>query len=180
MDDYLNIGHDSFILLHFERLAHSPVTSRSTHIPCTFGRHYVNTWTTTSQSTGHVSWKTLYRLVFYSQWSTDRCWSSNSRNVKMKLSLCTQRRYVGSGGIARLILNLDTKWTWAINFTPRSLHPHGSPRHQLNRRISEPQSWSGHFERERCLFSLPGIDPWFPGRAAHSLLTIATELSHSS
>jgi hypothetical protein len=30
----------------------------------------------------------------------------------------------------------------------------------MNRRVSGPQSWSGHFEQDKNLLSLPGIEPW--------------------
>jgi hypothetical protein len=50
--------------------------------------------------------------------------------VKVKLSLCSTKHYAmktycGSGGIAPRILNLDTRWRWVVNFTPRALYPQG-------------------------------------------------------
>jgi hypothetical protein len=33
------------------------------------------------------------------------------------------KKYWGSGGTALRILNLGTKWRWAVSFTPRPLYP---------------------------------------------------------
>jgi hypothetical protein len=46
-------------------------------------------------------------------------------------------------------LNLDTRWSWVVTFTPRPLYPRGNcPRYPLDRRLGGPQSLSGHYRRE--------------------------------
>jgi hypothetical protein len=61
-----------------------------------------------------------------------------------------------SRGIAPLILNLDTRWRWEVNFTPRPLYLRKNPWFPMNRRMSGPQSRSGRFEAEKI--SCPSWD----------------------
>jgi len=54
--------------------------------------------------------------------------TENKGKVKVKLSLCltkhhARKTYCGSGGIAPLILDLGTRWRWAVSFTARPLYP---------------------------------------------------------
>jgi hypothetical protein len=46
------------------------------------------------------------------------------KDVKLKSSLSTPYRM--SGGTAPLILNLSTRWSSTVNFTPRSHHHQGN------------------------------------------------------
>jgi len=55
----------------------------------------------------------------------------------------------GSGSIAPCILDLGIRWRWVGSFTPWPLYPPGkSPKYQLDRRLSGPQSQSGHSGEE--------------------------------
>jgi hypothetical protein len=47
----------------------------------------------------------------------------------------------------------------------------------LDRKLTELQDWSERFSEEKSLLSLAGIDPRFPGRAAHSPVILPPELS---
>jgi hypothetical protein len=54
------------------------------------------------------------------------------------------KTYWGSGGIALRIVDLGTRWSWVVSFTPRPLNPQGkSPWYPLNRRLGGPQNRSG-------------------------------------
>jgi hypothetical protein len=73
---------------------------------------------------------------------------------------------LGNGGIARHVLNLGTRWKWAIIFTSRPLCSRGkSPRCPLDRRLDGPRSRSGHGSGEKkenpsLPLSLPEFEPW--------------------
>jgi hypothetical protein len=72
-----------------------------------------------------------------------------------------------STGTAQCILDLDTRWKWAVSFTPRPLYPQGkSPRYPLDRRVGGPQSRSGCGGEENNSQPLPGLEP--PDHPAHS------------
>jgi len=62
-----------------------------------------------------------------------------------------------SGGAAPLILNLDARWRWVVNFTPRSLYPRERTLVPTDEKVVGPQSWSGRFGEEKCLLPLSGI-----------------------
>jgi hypothetical protein len=58
------------------------------------------------------------------------------------------------------ILNLGTRWTWVVNFTPHLFYPHrNSPWYPCQRELDGPQSQSEHGGKE--LKSLPqlGTEP---------------------
>jgi hypothetical protein len=84
---------------------------------------------------------------------------------KLKLSLClnahhTMKTYWGSGGIAPPILGLVTECMWMVSFTPRPIYPQGKiPLYPLDRRLSGPQSRSGHGGEEKSSQPPPGIEP---------------------
>jgi hypothetical protein len=65
--------------------------------------------------------------------------------VQVKRSLCLTKHYAmkaywGSGGIAPRILDLGTRWSWVVSFTPRPLcHQGQSPRRPLVTRLDGPQ-----------------------------------------
>jgi hypothetical protein len=68
-----------------------------------------------------------------------------------------------------------------VSFTPLPLYPIGnSPRYPLYRRLGGPQSWSGCYARMKIPLPLPGTEPRFLGRSAHSLVAILTELPQLS
>jgi hypothetical protein len=55
------------------------------------------------------------------------------------------KAYWRSGDIAPRIIDLGTRWRWVVSFTPWPLYPQGkSPPYPLDRRLSGPQSRSGH------------------------------------
>jgi len=57
-----------------------------------------------------------------------------------------------------------------VYFMPFLLYPRGyNSCHTLNRRLGEPQSWSGCFGEEINLLLLPGTKPHFPASTAVSL-----------
>jgi hypothetical protein len=67
--------------------------------------------------------------------------------VKLFMYLTThhaKKTYWGSGGIARRILYLGTRWKWVVIFAPRQLYPQEkSPWYPLDRRLGGPQRRSG-------------------------------------
>jgi len=57
---------------------------------------------------------------------------------------------LGRGGIASHILDLGTRWTWVVSFTPRPFYPQRKgPKCLLDRRLVGPrsQSWRGSEEK---------------------------------
>jgi hypothetical protein len=88
--------------------------------------------------------------------------------------LCTEDES-GSGSIAPLILNLNTRWRWVVNFTLRPLYP---------RRKNPGTHWIGSWVGLRV-----GLDAVAnkgnpctcresnPGCSAHSLITVLTDVS---
>jgi hypothetical protein len=82
------------------------------------------------------------------------------------LSLCLTKNHTmktnwGRGGIAPRILDLSTRWRWVGSFTPGPLHPQGkSTWYPLDRRLSGPQSRSGHGGEEKNSQPPPGIEPY--------------------
>jgi hypothetical protein len=85
--------------------------------------------------------------------------------VKVKLSLCltkhhAMKTYWGNGGIVPRILDLGTRWRWAVSFILRPLYPQGKmPWYPLDRRLGVPQSRSGRGGEEKNFQPLPGIEP---------------------
>jgi hypothetical protein len=70
------------------------------------------------------------------------------------------KAYWGSGGISPRILDLGSRWTPVVSFTPRPLYPQGKTApYPLDRRLGGPQSRSGHGEEEKipssCRYSNP-------------------------
>jgi hypothetical protein len=70
------------------------------------------------------------------------------------------KAYWGSGDIAPRILDLGTRWRWAVSFTSLPLYPQGkSPWYPLDRRLGGPQSRSGRGGEKKNSQSLPGLEP---------------------
>jgi hypothetical protein len=70
------------------------------------------------------------------------------------------KTYMGSRGIAPLILDLGTRWRWVVCFTHRPLYPQGkNHRYPLDRRLGGPQSRSGHDGEQKNSQPRPGIEP---------------------
>jgi hypothetical protein len=67
------------------------------------------------------------------------------------------KTYRGTRGIAPLILDHGTKWTWIINFTPRSLYPRKNPGTHLIRGWVGPRAGMGFWRRETFLAFLRAI-----------------------
>ena len=66
--------------------------------------------------------------------------------------------------------NTVTGWWWMVYFMRLLLYPRGNNSwYTLNRRLGEPQSWSGCFGEEINLLPLPGTKPHFPTSPADSL-----------
>jgi hypothetical protein len=91
--------------------------------------------------------------------------------VKLKLSLCLTKHhaiqtYEGSKVTSPRIVNVGTRWSWVVNFTPRPLYPRcTSPLYPLNRRLGGLQSQSGCGGEEKNFLHLEGIKlqssgPW--------------------
>jgi hypothetical protein len=69
------------------------------------------------------------------------------------------KTYWGIVGIYPRILNLGTRWSWVISFTPQPLYPRGKrPRHKLIRRPGGLQNRSGRGGEEKNFLSLPGFE----------------------
>jgi hypothetical protein len=68
--------------------------------------------------------------------------------------------YWRSGGIAPRVLDLGTRCRGVVSFTPRPLYPkRKSPWYPLDRRLSGPQSRSGHGGEEENSKPLSGLEP---------------------
>jgi hypothetical protein len=92
-------------------------------------------------------------------------------------------RHMGEWRYSSTILDLGTRWRWAISFTPRMLYPRGNcPRYPLDRRLSGPQSRSGRCGEERNLPPVvsrtPAVQPVARHHADWAILT--SKLSKSS
>jgi hypothetical protein len=69
------------------------------------------------------------------------------------------KSYKASRDTVPPILNLGARCRSVLNFTPGSLYPwEKNPHYPLNRRLNQPQGWSGNFG-ERKNFLPPGIKP---------------------
>jgi hypothetical protein len=83
---------------------------------------------------------------------------------KVNLSLCLIKHHanidiLGSGGIAPLVLNLDTKWMWVVSFTARQIHPRGkNPWNPLDGRLGGTQNRPRRGGEEKEYLALPGIE----------------------
>jgi hypothetical protein len=68
--------------------------------------------------------------------------------------------YYGSGGVTPRILNVGTRWSWVVSFTPRPLYPQGKiPWYPVDRRLGGPQNRSGRGGEEKNCQTLPGLEP---------------------
>jgi hypothetical protein len=80
----------------------------------------------------------------------------------------------GKWRYSSIILNLGTRWRWVVSLTPLPLYPRGwGPRYSLDRRLDEPQSWSGLYGEEKNILPLLISNPGCPD---HNLVFISTEL----
>jgi hypothetical protein len=74
------------------------------------------------------------------------------QKVKMKSCKHHVMMYCGSGGIAPLILNLDTRWRGLVSFAPWKLYTQGKrPQYALYRRSDGPQGQSERGGEEKFL-----------------------------
>ena len=72
---------------------------------------------------------------------------------------CLLRRCTGTGNTGPVILKLDHRWRWFVEFTNRSLHIHGnSCLYRLNKRVSGLQERDGCFGEEINLLHLLWIE----------------------
>jgi hypothetical protein len=86
-------------------------------------------------------WKALYILSHIQEVPGEK--------KKVKLSLGTPWRHMGSACTEPHFLDLCTSWRWVVNFTPQPLYPRGdSPRYPLDRRLGGHQSRSGQSGEE--------------------------------
>jgi hypothetical protein len=82
------------------------------------------------------------------------------------------KAYWGRGRIARLILDLGTRWRRVVSFTPRPLYPQGKSHwYSLDRRLGEPQSRSWRGVEEKNLQPLTGLEPPIIQPVAHCYTT---------
>jgi hypothetical protein len=132
-----------------------------------------------------------------SQWSTDQFLSTCSRwPLKYALSVWSSRLKIvpflfsyraqctcachkdtsGDGGIAPLILNLDTRWTWVVSFTPQTRNTSGiSPRHLQNNTLERAPAPIWKLRRKSLV--LVGNRTTFSWSPAGSPIGIPTTLS---
>jgi hypothetical protein len=96
---------------------------------------------------------------------------------KIELFLCTPWRNVAGGGVAPRMLNLGTRWWWAVSFTIRSLTVGAVTRcnHWIGE-LMDPRAGFGTLEA-RIILRLPRIEPKCHGVSTSSLIGISTELS---
>jgi hypothetical protein len=94
--------------------------------------------------------------------------------MKVKLSLCLtiySLRHDGVWGnrcIDPRFLDLETRWRWAVCFTPGPLYPRGnSPRYRLDTRLGGPQTGLDAGEKKKFL-PLPGFELRPLGRPGRS------------
>jgi len=80
------------------------------------------------------------------------------------------KTYRSSGGIAPLILDLNTRWRWVVYFTSRLLYPRERTRYSLNTRLVGPQSWSFWRRRSFASIGIRSLD-----RPARNLVTVLRE-----
>jgi hypothetical protein len=59
-----------------------------------------------------------------------------------------------------IILDLGTRWSSVVSFTPRPLYPRGRRhRYSLDRALGGPYVWSGRLWGTEKSLALPGIEP---------------------
>jgi hypothetical protein len=82
--------------------------------------------------------------------------------VKVVLTLmkCHTMRTSGRGGEGLRCSCVCSRWRWVVSFKSRSPHPHGkSLWYASDRRLREPQSWSGWYGKiEKSFLSWPGTE----------------------
>jgi hypothetical protein len=66
----------------------------------------------------------------------------------------------GNRGIAPIVLNLGTRGSSVINFTPRLLYLREGTHYPLHRRLGGNHSRYGSFGKKINLFLLAGFEPW--------------------
>jgi hypothetical protein len=80
--------------------------------------------------------------------------------VKVLQLSTTPWRRTGSGSIAPPILDLGTRRSWVVSFTPRPRYPYGkSPWYPLDKRPGGLQSRSGLGDDDKNSEPLPGLEP---------------------
>jgi hypothetical protein len=72
-------------------------------------------------------------------------------------------------------INIGTEWRYVVRFMPRPLYPHiNSSRYSLDRRLGEPQNWSGRCGEKRHVSSRKQ-KPFFLACPACKLISTLTE-----
>jgi hypothetical protein len=70
------------------------------------------------------------------------------------------KAYWGSGSIVPRILDLGTRWRWAVSLTDRPLYPQGESQwYPLDKRLGGPQNQCGHAGEEKNSQPRPEIEP---------------------
>jgi hypothetical protein len=82
-------------------------------------------------------------------------WCSHCRLSLSLTEYCSMKTFWGRGGIAPQILKLISRWKWVVSCKSWLL----CPQYPLDRRIGEPQSWSGCCDKENKLQAMLGIEP---------------------
>jgi hypothetical protein len=84
-----------------------------------------------------------------SSWSSEDISTISISPIRLH---CSMKTYWGNGYIDKLVLDLSTGRRWVISFTPWPLYHRGKiRRYPLDRRLGEPQNWSGQREEEKIL-----------------------------
>jgi hypothetical protein len=87
-------------------------------------------------------------------------WDDKVVSVHILTEHHAMKAHWGNGGIAIRILDLSTRWRWAVGFTPRPLYPQGkNSRYPLYSRLSGSQSRSGRGGEEKNSYPLPELEP---------------------
>jgi hypothetical protein len=89
-------------------------------------------------------------LVFSPHNLHSYCSSQFEKKKKLNFESSLSTQYRMSGAIGPLILNLSTRWSLAVNFTPRSHHPRGNSPDTNSKGVwvGGPPSRSGCFEKK--------------------------------
>ena len=78
---------------------------------------------------------------------------SSTLQCEYKGKCCSHALHEGtwwSGGTSLIILNLNTRWRWAVTFT-LTYYVESTPQYPLKSRHGGPQTWIGYFAKEQNL-----------------------------
>jgi hypothetical protein len=97
----------------------------------------------------------------------------DSQGTRNRTIADTQWRCIRESKHSSTILNLGTRWRWAVSFTPLLLYLRGNnPWYPFHRKLGGPHSRSGRYGEEKNLRPSPEIKHQFLGPLARSLVAI--------